>query len=128
MYCGSLIKMADITDGTSNTYLARREIPRPRLLLDRPGRRRQRGALIGDNEDIVALGVGQPTAQYPPMQDTPGVLRQHVHRHLRQRPRQRLPHGLLRRLGADDQLLHRPETHRRLGNRKDGLAIDGKKF
>ena len=37
--------------------------------------------------------------------------------------RQRAEHVVLRRLGAKDQLLIDPEVHRRLGNRKDGLAI-----
>ena len=38
-----------------------------------------------------------------------GHARPTLHWHFRQRPRQRLQHGLLRRLGADDQLHDRPD-------------------
>ena len=42
VYAGSLTKMADVTDGTSNTYLAGEKEPRTRLVLHRAGLRGQR--------------------------------------------------------------------------------------
>ena len=60
IYCGSTIKMADITDGASNTYLAGEKLGRPDayknyFYSDNPSD--NEFALMGDNEDILRFGA-----------------------------------------------------------------------
>ena len=103
-YCGSMIKMADISDGTSNTYLlGEKYIDADYILTGQDG---------GDNEGVLC-GYDQDGTRFadtafaqPPMQDTPGLAGWCCHP-FRQRPRRRIPDGLLRRLREDDELLDR---------------------
>ncbi len=132
-YCGSMIKMADISDGASSTYLVGEKYINPDCYATGQDNGDNEDVLMGDNEDIVrwtALSVNYstspPTVQYlPPLQDTPGN-------------GYRGAFGSAHANGFEMafcdgsvQMMNYTidaETHRRLGNRKDGLPIDGKKF
>ena len=104
MYCGSMTKMADITDGTSNTYLVgEKYIDADYILTGQDGGDNE-GVLMGDNMDIDRFADPDLRACRPcrtrralPAGTPP----------FRQRPRQRIPDGLLRRLREDDELLNR---------------------
>ena len=52
MYVGSLIKMADVTDGTSNTYLLGEKYLSPDYYANGLDYGDNEDALMGDNEDI----------------------------------------------------------------------------
>jgi prepilin-type N-terminal cleavage/methylation domain-containing protein len=128
-YCGSLIRMSDITDGAANTYLVGEKYLNPDNYYTGTDGCDNDVALMGDNGDI-----GRWTAEveswmsmqyYPPAQDVPGWQDGNCF-------------GSAHAVGCNMALCDGsvrtinysidPETHRRLGNRKDGLVIDGKRF
>ncbi len=133
MYCGSLIKMSDITDGTSNTYLLGEKYLNPDWYTTGQDYGDNESSFIGDNEDVVRWTASSvdytkspPAVQYlAPLQDTPGN-------------GYRYAFGSAHAVGfqmafcdGSAQMMNYTidlETHRRLGNRKDGLPIDGNKF
>jgi prepilin-type N-terminal cleavage/methylation domain-containing protein/prepilin-type processing-associated H-X9-DG protein len=135
-YCGSVVKLIDVTDGTSNTYLIGEKYMDPDLYLNGNDPADNEAALVGDNADI-ARWVSWTAPPYsnviqytPPRQDTPGL------------------HGsggggtwvfgAAHSVGVNMafcdgsiQMIRYTidqEVHRRLGNRKDGLTVDGKSF
>ena len=132
-YTCSMIKVADITDGTSDTYLAGEKYLDPDAYMTGQDDADNEAALVGHDDDIArwsatsggAAAALNPATQFPPYPDTPGV-------------------GSLRCFGSAhlsgfnmafcDGSVHTMnysmdfETHRRLSNRKDGLPIDGKKY
>jgi prepilin-type processing-associated H-X9-DG protein len=132
-YCGSLTKMADVTDGTSNTYLAGEKMMDPDHYATGEDYGDNEYAMMGDNDDIcrwtafsVNYGTSPPTVQYlAPLQDPPGVAIQYPFGSAHANGFQMaFCDGSVQMMSYSIDL----ETHRRLGNRKDGLPIDGKKF
>ena len=129
-YCGSLIRMSDITDGASNTYLLGEKYLWPEGYATGTEGGDNETALMGDNGDI-----GRWTAEseswltsmqdYPPYPDTPGWDSDMCFgsAHL-VGVNMSFCDGAVRTINYTID----PEAHRRLGNRRDGLPIDAKKF
>jgi prepilin-type N-terminal cleavage/methylation domain-containing protein/prepilin-type processing-associated H-X9-DG protein len=72
MYCGSMVTMADVTDGASNTYLIGEKYLNPDSYFTGNDGTDNGPALQGDNADIVRWSGWRPDNHWPPMQDTPG--------------------------------------------------------
>jgi prepilin-type N-terminal cleavage/methylation domain-containing protein/prepilin-type processing-associated H-X9-DG protein len=76
-YCGSMIRMSDITDGASNTYMLGEKYLNPDAYVTGDDAGDNEDALMGDNQDIsrwfYPSNSNPPyTTSYPPYQDTPG--------------------------------------------------------
>ena len=128
IYTGSLVKLADITDGTSNTYLLGEKNLNPEAYDSGTNAADNEAALMGDNGDVsrwTGADNGDTVVWLPPLPDTPGYWTWYEF-------------GSAHSVGLNMSLCDGsvrvinysidPEAHRRLGNRKDGLPIDGKKF
>ncbi len=127
----SEVTMADIRDGSSNTYLLGEKYLNSDLYLTGADPGDDWGMYTGHQDDILR-SVAYKTSDnpltysyYPPMQDRAGVT--DVYRF-----------GSAHASGCNfafcDGSVHSisysidPEVHRRLGNRRDGLAIDASKI
>ncbi len=122
VYTGSLIKIADITDGASNTYLLGEKSLCPDAYATGLDNSDNECALIGDNPDITRNTNESYGALLP---DTPGYYEDNIFGSAHLNGFQMaLCDGSVRLMNYSID----PETHRRLGNRKDGLTIDAKAF
>jgi len=74
MYCSSLIRVADITDGASNTCLLGEKSLCPDNYYNGADPSDNESAFIGDNEDITRYSGTPPNSFWPPMEDTPGLI------------------------------------------------------
>ena len=132
-YCGSMIRLSDITDGATNTYLLGEKYLCPDNYANGLDLGDNEEALMGDNEDICRWSsensslssVGMPVYPFPPMVDTPGYLNRFAFGSAHVNGFQiALCDGSVRLMSYELNL----ETHRRLCNRHDGLTIDAKRI
>ena len=131
VYCGSLTKMADVTDGASNTYLAGEKYLNPDAYLTGSDGSDNETCYTGDNQDIERWSsfhypiVNPATDWCVPYQDRPGVQYGYSFGSA---------HAEGFNMAFCDGSVHlinysiAAETHRRLCNRKDGQTIDAKSF
>jgi prepilin-type N-terminal cleavage/methylation domain-containing protein/prepilin-type processing-associated H-X9-DG protein len=120
-YCGSLVKLTDIRDGTSNTYLLGEKYVMPDYYGTGQDQGDNEAALVGENEDISRWTA----TSFPPCQDTPGSARRWCFGSAHANGLQMaFGDGSVQMIGYSIDR----ETHRRLGNIADGLPIDAKAF
>ena len=129
IFCGChTIKMADVTDGASNTYLIGEKYLCPDYYANGLDGGDNEFALAGENEDVTrwTASLRSPPIDYiPPAKTRPDWLSASI---LAAR------HANGCQMAFCDGSVHvinysiDPEVHRRLGNRNDGLTIDAKKF
>jgi prepilin-type processing-associated H-X9-DG protein len=133
VFVGSMVRMCDVTDGASSTYLLGEKYINPDYYVNGNDEGDNETAFAGDNGDVSRwTGWGGQGTWLPPWPDTPGVGAP---------PGSHAPHlspnfGSAHANGVQmafcdgsvqiiaftiDQ-----EVHRLLGNRADGMAIDGK--
>ncbi|MBU4270615.1 MAG: DUF1559 domain-containing protein [Planctomycetes bacterium] len=131
VYCGSLIKMADVTDGTSNTYLVGEKYLNPDSYDTGSDPGDNESCWTGENQDMARWSswhypiVNPTTDWWPPYQDTAGSTNGWCFGSAHANGFQMaFCDGSVQMMSYTID----SETHRRLANRKDGQAIDAKKF
>ncbi len=130
-YCGSLTTIADITDGTSTTYLIGEKSLDPDYYATGQSAGDTEFATMGDNGDIVRWSsyrypiVSPTTDWFKPLQDTPGAdLWQFFGSAHANGFQMAFCDGSAQMMSYTIDL----EVHRRLCNRKDGMPVNGKQF
>ncbi len=115
IFCGSMVKMSDITDGCSNTYLLGEKYLNPDAYCTGQDPGDNAAALVGDNENVARWTF------LPPLRDAPGYA-------ARWRFGSSHPSGFSMAFcdGAVKLIDFAidPKIHRSLGNRKDGQPTE----
>jgi prepilin-type N-terminal cleavage/methylation domain-containing protein/prepilin-type processing-associated H-X9-DG protein len=118
-YSGSMIKMADITDGASNTYMIGEKYVCSDLYFSGSDYGDNESALGGDNEDIARWTATGPAI------DTPGAWWRALFGSAHPSGFQMaFCDGSVQPMSYEIDLT----VHKNLGNRKDGVPIDPKKL
>jgi prepilin-type N-terminal cleavage/methylation domain-containing protein/prepilin-type processing-associated H-X9-DG protein len=123
-YCGSMITMADVSDGASNTYLLGEKYVNPDWYTNGGDFGDNESALGGDNEDIARwTGYNDNTPVLAPLPDTPGDGSRGLFGSAHSTGFQMaFCDGSVQSMNYMIDLV----THKNLGNRKDGVPLDPK--
>jgi prepilin-type processing-associated H-X9-DG protein len=114
IFCGSTIRMADISDGASNTYLLGEKYVNPDYYASGEDPGDNAAALVGDNQNVARW------AALPPLHDKPG------HSAPWQFGSAHAGGGYMAFCDGSVQLVHfsiDPAVNRLLGDRKDGKPV-----
>jgi prepilin-type N-terminal cleavage/methylation domain-containing protein len=139
VFVGSSIRISDISDGASNTYMLGEKYLSPDVYNTGSDAGDNEAALGGDNADLsrwtASYGMNSAmtyTNPMRPMQDTPGLFGGTTGTGYFCYFGSAHANGLYMAFcdGRVDLINYtiNPKTHGNLGNRKDGLLMDGKKY
>jgi prepilin-type N-terminal cleavage/methylation domain-containing protein/prepilin-type processing-associated H-X9-DG protein len=134
-FTGSMVKIADIADGTTNTYMLGEKYVNPDWYSTGQDNGDNENAMIGDNSDISRWASIYPPADpahpaadtpyCPPLQDTPGA--DHGYYYFGSAHSNSLNMAFCDGSVKSISYMVDLEVNRRYANRKDGLPIDTKK-